>query len=397
MIKNKFTYLLVLAFFGVFAILYNEYFTGLIFLVVLFLPIILLLVLIYTLIGIKVKLDASQLVVSKGESFNVNIIITNKTIFPISRMNVTYTYYNLFLKEEKRERIQISMDGKCTQEVRTEISSSYSGNIVFHLKGIRVYDFIHIWSLRKKVNQSLQITVLPNSHVSDQDPIIENAMFELESSEFSAYKSGDDPSEVFMIREYREGDKPHRIHWKLSYKQDELMIKEFSSPINNKIAVLVDFYCGQGRNHVIEYVDGILECFMSLSYTYLQYGYKHYVIWWDKEEESKVIVKDEGDIYEVLDALYRKDILEEASLLSNDTLYSLQEEYSHMIYITTSIDMEAVVKLIHSKKETIYYIYYINYLENYPVNEDVKKVLEESHVYIIEIELKNIENSFRFI
>lgn len=397
MLKNKITYLLILAFLGVFAILYYDYFTGLIFLVALLLPFILFIILIYTLSSITARIDASQLVVSKGESFDVNIIISNKSIFPISRMNVTYTFYNEFLKEVKKDNIQISMDGKCTQEVRAQITSSYCGNIVLHLKSIRVYDFIHIWSLRKKMNRSILVTVLPNCHISEEDPIRENNILELESNEFSEYKSGDDPSEVFMIREYREGDKPHRIHWKLSYKQDELMIKEFSYPINTRIVVLVDFYCGQRRNSFIEYVDGILECFMSLSFSYIQYGYKHLAIWWNKDEEGKIEVKDESAIYEALDGLYHKDIMkEEESILCKDSLYSLHEVYSHIIYITTSIDLEHMLKLIHSNKETLIYIYYVNYLELYPVGEETKKMIDEYRINLIEIELSKIENSFRF-
>ena len=52
-----------------------------------------------------------------------------------------------------------------------------------------------------------------------------------ESIEYSAYRSGSDMSEVFGIREYREGDSIRNIHWKLTGKCDDIMIKLPSLPV----------------------------------------------------------------------------------------------------------------------------------------------------------------------
>ena len=52
-----------------------------------------------------------------------------------------------------------------------------------------------------------------------------------DSDRFSTYKKGDDPSEIFDIREYADGDKIQRIHWKLSSKTGDLMVKEGSLPL----------------------------------------------------------------------------------------------------------------------------------------------------------------------
>ena len=54
-------------------------------------------------------------------------------------------------------------------------------------------------------------------------------------------KPGDDPSEIFNIREYHPGDAVSRIHWKLSSKSDILFIKEFGFPIEKKILLLAEY------------------------------------------------------------------------------------------------------------------------------------------------------------
>ena len=39
---------------------------------------------------------------------------------------------------------------------------------------------------------------------------------------------GYDPSELFDVREFQNGDRLQSVHWKLSARTDELMVKELS-------------------------------------------------------------------------------------------------------------------------------------------------------------------------
>ena len=42
---------------------------------------------------------------------------------------------------------------------------------------------------------------------------------DIESDRYSPVRAGDDPSELFGLRDYREGDPLRNIHWKLSVKK----------------------------------------------------------------------------------------------------------------------------------------------------------------------------------
>lgn len=46
-----------------------------------------------------------------------------------------------------------------------------------------------------------------------------------DSDRFSLYKKGDDPSEIFDIRDFKDGDRFQQIHWKLSSKTGHYMVK----------------------------------------------------------------------------------------------------------------------------------------------------------------------------
>ena len=54
------------------------------------------------------------------------------------------------------------------------------------------------------------------------------------------YTKGDDVSQISQIRNYIPGDKLQNIHWKLSAKNEELQVKEFSKPYSDEVTLLVD-------------------------------------------------------------------------------------------------------------------------------------------------------------
>ncbi len=69
----------------------------------------------------------------------------------------------------------------------------------------------------------------------------------LDSDEFSMVKAGFDPSETFAIREYRPGDRIRQVHWKLSEKFDELMVRDYGLPIQNTILLLLETGYEEGK------------------------------------------------------------------------------------------------------------------------------------------------------
>ena len=54
-------------------------------------------------------------------------------------------------------------------------------------------------------------------------------------------RKGNDPSEMFDIREYVPGDDIRSIHWKLSGKTDQLILRESSEPSHYNMVLLPDF------------------------------------------------------------------------------------------------------------------------------------------------------------
>lgn len=60
---------------------------------------------------------------------------------------------------------------------------------------------------------------------------------ELDSDEYSMRHPGDDPSETFALREYVPGDRVRSIHWKLTEKTGEVIVRQLG------LRSIIPFYC----------------------------------------------------------------------------------------------------------------------------------------------------------
>ena len=91
--------------------------------------------------------------------------------------------------------------------------------------------------------------------------------FDMESFRYSGSRPGDDPGETYDIREYRSGDSIRQIHWKLSGKLDDIMIREKSFPVDDTVLILAEAFQAdrdpQRAETVAEVFSAVLQSFME--------------------------------------------------------------------------------------------------------------------------------------
>jgi uncharacterized protein (DUF58 family) len=398
MYKNKLGYLLIIIISGLFAILYNEYYTGIIFLVVLSLPIILFAIMLDINAKIKIHFEVNNPVAGKEEIIELKIILENTSIFPITRAKVKLDYYNNFAGDVKQKILFVLVDHRSTIHLTSEFNSKHCGILHFYIRNIQLFDYFNIFSIRKKINAKVEVAIIPEVFDFMNDIVIHNNNILIDSDTYSTTKSGDDPSEVFRIRDYREGDSFNRIHWKLSYKRQELMIKEFSDPLSNKIIILIDLNCGQDKKNSLDYVDGLLECALSLSFSLLCTDYEHVITWYDGNEKvcNSYQVKNEQDMNLTIKSILSSK-LESSSILREHGLIAGRSQYTHMFLVTSQIYESEIFEWVNERKGTILYVFYVNDMRVNPLKPEIKYALTELQVIIYEIDVNNIAESIRAI
>ena len=91
----------------------------------------------------------------------------------------------------------------------------------------------------------------------------------------SQTKPGDDPTELFALRDWREGDRLSRIHWKLSQKLGRPLVKELGLPLSDHRLFLLDLN-GTGTE-----ADALLDAFASLSSFLAEGEVAHRAAYWE--------------------------------------------------------------------------------------------------------------------
>lgn len=332
---------------GIISILYNEHVVGIIFVTVVALPLILFGALCFIHGFIKAELTSTAHVVAKNEEIPITITLDNPTFLPVYAIKVFITFNNDFSSKKYQKEYMVAIDGKSRTSITYNFFSEYSGIINISLKKIRCYDTLKLFSLKKRCNEQVKIAVLPNFHDIEEAIINTKNKSSIESELYSTRKKGDDPSEVFAVRDYREGDRPSQIHWKLSSKQKQLMVKEFSEALNSSLLIFVDLNIQKGKDRLI-YMDCLIESALSISYNLLMKKETHYFSWFDSRLGAcmRIKISSEKDFYEAAaGVLEASPVHENINTLGNYMAEYGNEQYSQMFLITGEIYQELVEEL----------------------------------------------------
>lgn len=402
MLRNKLRYLLLLTAVGFLAILYNTYYTGIIFLTLIVLPFILFGLLSFIYGSVKAELVSAAHVVNKGDAIPISVLLSNPTIFPVSNLKIYLTYKNAYSSRKYSKEFNVSIDGRSKTSIICSLYSDYAGNMEISLKGIRIYDYLKLFSLKKKLKGNLKAAVLPYYYELTQDYINDRRTRIIESDYYSPNRKGDDPSEVFAIREYREGDRLQRIHWKLSRKLDQLMIKEFSDPLNCSVLLFVNL-CVPEEANVLYFIDAILECALSFSYTFLLKGQVHYFSWYDEKHGlcRRIRVTAEKDLFEAVDGLLQAlPYSMGTDALSAYLAEHPNDQYTDLFFITgeVSIPHLDILNVLKAQTRQLVYVSDIdNLLGIRPMPEEVRMKSSEMGIELWPVDVTNVKRDIELV
>lgn len=256
------------------------------------------LVLLITIIAIPIVMFISTLIAKKSidvefavknrtalkkEKFPVQIKVTNRSIFPIGKAEAYIDYSNLFSGETNTFNLLMPIQSRNTQNISFQISSRYCGIIRINCTYINIYDPLRIFRFKVGKNIHTEVVVMPegyeiSGHICSTDKVNE------ESNTFSEYKAGDDPSEIFDLRGYNQGDKLNRIHWKLSSKRDEFIVKDYSLPVD--IPCMLFLNLKVNSKYKLPLFDTLIETFVSISQFMLENERIHSIVYYNSTAGS---------------------------------------------------------------------------------------------------------------
>ncbi|NDO43034.1 DUF58 domain-containing protein [Thomasclavelia cocleata] len=131
-----------------------------------------------------------------------------------------------------------------------DISFKHCGGENLIIKDYYQYDSLNLFCLKKRCYYQIPITIYPKK--IDFDFSVYQHLLPKDGEEvYAINQKGDDPTEIYDIHKYREGDLLKNIHWKLSAKYDDVLVKDNALSVSEIINIHCDFDEDDDHNDLV--------------------------------------------------------------------------------------------------------------------------------------------------
>ena len=243
--------------------------------------------------SINIPIALSEL----GRTTKLELIVENSMSITIHKLRVKVEYGEKKSNKRRKKRIWIkdAIPGK--KSFINEIVLNEVGNFYFEIRKLRIYDVTGLFYLDKRINLGESTMILPEIQPLMVQSGEKVRNFFGDADVYDESRSGFDPSEIFDVRDYRPGDRMQNVHWKLTAKMDDIIIRENSLPKACPVVLMIDPK-GYSKKYSLDFY-GFLA---GLSFSIMDAGCPHYVAW-KKAEYNDVVrmrVDDEESYYTFL-------------------------------------------------------------------------------------------------
>lgn len=209
--------------------------------------------------------------VGRSTDFFFTISVHNPSRVAAFPADVTYSWSNLFTgySERKKQRLWAAPGGGA--KVDQYLRSRYAGRVEIRIEDVIIFDMFHIFCLSGCGRTDAHVIVWPTFSEVEEEHIY--SVVEGFPEENELKKKGIDYNPDYEVREYIPGDELKSIHWKLSAKKEQLMVRERLATGREKINILVPL----GDDCQVN--DGLMEAVYALGRLLLHKEYPIQLYW----------------------------------------------------------------------------------------------------------------------
>lgn len=256
---------------------------------------------------VRVEAKVEAYCVNKGKPVVAQVTVSNRGWLPASRIQGRFGLEDAWGFTDGQEVFQCEADARKRLTKVYRFPVAYCGKYSFCVKKAKVSDYLGLFRFSAGKESRDDVNVLPDFYEIPVEITEGTRTFPVDGDEYDPHRSGDDPSEIFQIREYRPGDGMQRIHWKMSAKAGEWMTKEYGLPVGCCVLVLLDLKQDRGDLAGASRWDQILETAVSVSYSLALAGCMHDMAWFEARTGNirRVSIRGEEDVFRL-----QEDVLE---------------------------------------------------------------------------------------
>ena len=331
----KLLYLALVAELSVFSVLYIDSLALVMLICALVVPVFMKLCLLWVKLTCEASLNCTAVSCTVHESVPVSVMVENRCPLFFPKVYAQLSVCHAFSDTPEKTKFRFPLHSRNSARLTFYIRPECCGAVKVRIEYLHVLDYFHLFHTKmKKINDEIEILVLPEKldlSVSETS----GTVYAPESSRYASDRPGDDPSEIFNIREYHPGDAVSRIHWKLSSKSDILFIKEFGFPTAKQVLVLAEYLSGtvSGEMEKMQEAQEFLTLIYSLAVQLAEADLTAILAWHSGSRLFIRTLKSRDDLPEIFRELYHA--LDNMALDAQDLreIFSGQQ-YSSVTLIT---------------------------------------------------------------
>ncbi len=273
---RRLLYVLVLAGAVLFQITNENYLARFLLAVCIALPLLSLALSLPGMVKCRVELFPQPAALNRGEAGAWTIGVSVFAGLPLARLTMRVTVRNLFTGEWECRWVKLTGVAK-RRPLGLPARTAHCGVLELRVEKIRVYDYLGLVALPLVPPHPARLLCRPIPAAA-RPPAIPEGLGK--PAPKSAARRG--PGEDYDLRDYRPGDPMRSVHWELSSKWDELIVREASEAAVPLPLLTVDLLGGAGE------LDRLLDKLLGMSQALLRVQRPHAVLWLDGAGEPRL-------------------------------------------------------------------------------------------------------------
>lgn len=199
----------------------------------------------------RISLTPVDTEAAAGESGGFVCSVSSKSFYPFPRIRASYSVRHRDGGRSHMFETDYSVFHG-SRDYRLDMRLAYCGVYEIECRELLVYDLFGIFARRAECPKAVRVIVMPEEIAVEAD--IEALGLSEEREAYSDPLAGDDVSEIKELRDYRQGDRLSQVHWKLSTKSGELVVKEYEKQMGACVALVCEG-AGKGLSRLNEYYE----------------------------------------------------------------------------------------------------------------------------------------------
>ena len=253
-------YLLVLGVAWLFRMAYIGWLGPYLFSCVLWIPLVLLALSLPSMLALRLDLELAP-TLTRSAPGKLTVHFKNPALLPLRRVTVWLEVENRFTADVKKNRFHYV--GLVSSRGELSLPTDFCGQLICRVTRVECRDLLGLIRIRRPCPAPAVSTVLPVAKAPDIPPDLDLA---LEAAVQLKPKYGGGYSEEHDLREYRPGDTINSIHWKLSSKTDEVIVREPLVNANQDVYVVLGRIGKEDRGLEVLYWLSLELCSREISH-----------------------------------------------------------------------------------------------------------------------------------